>query len=243
MKLIKLSAIASTNTFLKELAKNSSIENFTVVVTNNQTNGRGQQNNQWQSKPFKNLTFSVFIRFNNLLITEKKYLNFAISLAIFKVLSDENLPQLYIKWPNDILSANQKLCGILIENSIKSNKIENSIIGIGLNVNQTKFTPELKSATSLQLATKKTYDLEPLLHKIIIAIKEEITLVNLYKFDALEQDYIRFLYRINKPSMFKDAKNTLFMGIITGISADGNLLVTLEDDSIKEFGLKEISFV
>ena len=242
MKIIKLNAIASTNSFLKDLANNSTLDNFTVVTTNNQTKGRGQQDNKWISKPFKNLTFSVFIQFNNLAIHQKKYLNFAISLAIFEVLFDENLPTTYIKWPNDILSANKKICGILIENSIKGSKIKSSVVGIGLNVNQIDFPKALKNVTSLKIETKKEYNLDTLLHKIIIKIEEKIALINLKQFDILEQNYLKYLFKINTTAMFKDSSGVLFMGIIVGVSNNGKLQVKLENDAIKEFGLKEIYF-
>ena len=242
MKIIKLNAIDSTNSFLKDLAKNSVLENFTVVATDKQTKGRGQQESKWLSKPFENLTFSIFTRFKNLQIHQKKYLNFAVSLAVFEVLSKENLPKLSIKWPNDILSANKKLCGILIENTFIGDRIKNSVIGIGLNVNQIDFPNALKNSTSLKVETKRTYDLDVLLQKIISKIEEKISLLNHQKFDTLEQDYLQFLFKKNTPTMFKNSKCGLFLGIISGISNEGKLQVKLENDVIKEFGIKEISF-
>ncbi|MEE9408639.1 MAG: biotin--[acetyl-CoA-carboxylase] ligase [Polaribacter sp.] len=243
MKIIKLDAIDSTNSFLKELGKNSVLENFTVAVTSNQTNGRGQQQNTWASKPFKNLTFSVFTRFKNLGIHQKKHLNFAISLGIFDAISTENLPKLSIKWPNDILSENKKLCGILIENSIKGSKINSSVIGIGLNVNQIEFPDHIKSVSSLKKETEKEYDLDPLLSKIISKIKERITLLNDKQFQHLENDYLNVLYKKNIPTMFKDSNNVLFMGMISGVSKEGRLQITLEDDLIKEFDIKEVAIL
>ena len=139
MKIIKLSAIDSTNSFLKEMASGSVVENFTVVVTENQVKGRGQQGSTWESETGKNLIFSVFVAFNSLNISDKKYLNYAVSLAVFEVLQKENIPRIAIKWPNDILSAKLKICGILIENIVKSNKLQGSVIGFGLNVNQKYF--------------------------------------------------------------------------------------------------------
>lgn len=243
MKIIKLNAIDSTNSFLKDLAKNTVLENFTVVVTDHQTNGRGQQENKWQSKPFKNLTFSVFIKFKDLEIQQHKYLNFAISLAIFKVIFDENLPKVSIKWPNDILSANKKICGILIENTFGGNKIKNTVVGIGLNVNQTSFSNSLKNVTSLKIENNTAYNLDELLLKIITSIEEEITLLNLKNFSFLEKNYLNVLYKKNTTTMFKDSSGVLFMGVIIGISNNGKLQIKLEDNSVKEFGVKEVSFV
>ncbi|WP_341221801.1 biotin--[acetyl-CoA-carboxylase] ligase [Polaribacter atrinae] len=243
MKTIKLSATDSTNSFLKDLSQNSTLENFTTVVTQNQTKGRGQQQNKWVSDPYKNLTFSVFISFQDLKVIQKKYLNFAISLAIYNVLFTKNLPKPSIKWPNDILSANKKICGILIENTFSGDRIKNSYVGIGLNVNQETFPEYLNNATSLKLETGIAYDLDILLPTVLEEIKKNIKLLTSKKFALLEEKYLDVLYKKNIPTMFKNSKDEIFMGIISGISDFGKLQVQLEDDTIKEFGLKEISFL
>ena len=243
MKIIKLNAIDSTNSFLKDLVLNSNEENYTTVTTNKQTKGRGQQKATWLSEPFKNLTFSTFIRFKNLNIKHKKYLNFAVSLAIFDVLSKKQIPKLSIKWPNDILSANKKICGILIENTFIGSTIKNSIIGIGLNVNQELFPKSLPNTTSLKLETSIDFDLDDLLQEVLKNIQEKIYCLELEEFLYLEKRYLDVLYKKNIPTMFKDSQDKIFMGKIIGISNLGNLLIELEDESIHEFGLKEISFL
>ena len=223
------------------MALNSALENYTIVYTDNQLKGRGQHENKWESEPFKNLTFSLFTRFNNLQISHQKYLNFAISLAIFDALLNENLTEISIKWPNDIMSANKKICGILIENTYSGVNIKNCIIGIGLNVNQTDFSSLTSKVTSLKNETKKDYNLESLLKKIVTKIEDKITLLNNKKYNLLEENYLNHLYKKNIPTMFKNNKNVLFIGIIKGVSLEGKLQILLEDDSIKEFGIKEIS--
>ena len=243
MKIIKLNAIDSTNSFLKDLVLNSHVENYTIATTNNQTHGRGQQKATWFSEPFKNLTFSTFIRFENFKIEHKRYLNFAISLAVFEVLSDKQVEKLSIKWPNDILSANKKICGILIENTFIGSSIKNSIIGIGLNVNQKVFLKNSPNATSLKLETGIYFDLDNLLQEVLKKIQEKIHLLESEKIHSLEQNYLEVLYKKNIPTMFKNSQDEIFMGKIIGISKLGNLLMELEDESIKEFGLKEISFL
>lgn len=241
MKIIKLSAIDSTSSFLKEMAKKSDLENYTVIVAEEQTKGRGQQRNSWLSEPSKNLTMSIFIDDLDLKIYNQKYLNFAISLAVFKTLTTLKIENLSIKWPNDIMSVNKKICGILIENSISSNKIYASIIGIGLNVNQIQFPKSLKNASSLKALTNITYDLDNLLIKLIKEIRSSIKILSLEKYTQLEQQYLAVLYKKNIPTMFKNSEDVLFMGKILGISDSGNLLIELEDDIIKEFGIKEVS--
>ena len=155
MKLIKINATNSTSSFLKELAQNSSLSEVTIAVANNQTSGRGQMNNSWISEPYKNLTFSLFTPLKKIRIEHQIYLNFAVSLAIYDTLCTCEVPNLYIKWPNDIMSDNKKICGILIENTFSHSLIKNTIIGIGLNVNQEKFHESLVNASSLKNILKK----------------------------------------------------------------------------------------
>ena len=224
------------------MAKNSTLENFTVVVANEQTKGRGQQTNNWQSEPHKNLTISVFINDFDIEISNQKYLNFAISLAVFDMLKTLQIDTLSIKWPNDIMSANKKLCGILIENNIRNCKIHYSIVGIGLNINQEKFPDSLKNASSLKMLTGKEYNIDLLLSTFIEKLKQRIQVLSHKKYDLLETDYLNVLYKKNSPAMFKDSNAILFLGKIIGISANGNLQIELDDETIKEFGIKEVSF-
>jgi BirA family biotin operon repressor/biotin-[acetyl-CoA-carboxylase] ligase len=243
LEIIKLNATDSTNSFLKSLLQNSTPRNFTVVVTTNQTKGRGQLEKNWNSEPHKNLTFSVFISFKNLKIIHQKYLNFAVSQAIHNVLLSKNLLKTHIKWPNDILSANKKICGILIENTFFGENIKNAIVGIGLNVNQEKFPESINNPTSLKLETSIEFDLEKLLKEILIELEEKINLLELKKFKLLEENYLNVLYKKDIPSMFKNNNGDVFMGIISGISNDGKLQIKLEDNSTEEYGIKEVSFL
>ena len=241
MKLIKLNAIDSTNSFLKELAKNSVLENFTVVVANEQTKGRGQQENVWISQPHKNLTTSIFIKDLDIEILHHKYLNFAVSLAVYDLLYALEINGLSIKWPNDIMAGNNKICGILIENNIKKNRINSTIIGIGLNVNQVNFSNTLTKVTSIKKITNRQFNLEILLKNLVENIKLQIQSLSNKEFKILEDAYLNVLYKKNVPTMFKDKTGNLFMGKINGISKYGNLLVELENEQLKEFVLKEIS--
>ncbi|MDB2633760.1 biotin--[acetyl-CoA-carboxylase] ligase [Flavobacteriaceae bacterium] len=235
MRLIKLDATKSTNSFLKELASNSMLDDYTVAVTNNQTSGRGQMNTAWHSEPYKNLTFSIFTPLKNLKTTHQAYLNFAISLAIYDVLFQFAIPNLSIKWPNDILSANKKICGILIETTFSNKKIKNMIMGIGLNVNQEIFSKKISNASSLKIIMKKDFDLEILQFKI--------SLIENGKFTETHNEYHNVLYRREIPTTFIDkVTGTFFMGKIQGIASNGKIKIQLDDDSIKEFGLKQISF-
>ena len=120
MQLIKLDAIDSTNEFLKGLSSNQLLENFTVVTAENQTKGKGQMGAIWNSEPSKNLIMSVLVTDFVTDINQIFDINIVVSVSIIQVLQDLNIPELSIKWPNDIMSYNKKIGGILIENSIKS---------------------------------------------------------------------------------------------------------------------------
>lgn len=242
MKRIKLDEIDSTNSFLKELARNSTLKNFTTVTANHQKKGRGQQSSLWISEKGKNLVFSTYVSYLSLESGQQRYLNFAVSLAVLEVLNRLNVPKSRIKWPNDILVGDDKIAGILIENSLKNSKIQSSIIGIGLNVNQEIFSSFKRKATSLKICLLKEFDLEFVLQWVVESIESKIKLLNDGEYDLLEQEYLNYLYKKNIPATFKNAANTFFMGMIQGVSSEGKLQIQLEDATIQEFGIKDVSF-
>ncbi|MFK7783456.1 biotin--[acetyl-CoA-carboxylase] ligase [Psychroserpens sp.] len=242
MHIIKLNAIDSTNSFLRQLSAKESVKDFTVVVAEHQTSGRGQLGAKWQSKNAKNLMFSVFKDLSGLDPALHFYLSMAVSLAVFKALKLLQISTLEIKWPNDILSEQQKLCGILIENVIKQNCLQSSIIGIGINVNQTQFR-DLPKATSLQLISGKHFDRDQVLHEVLIQMKHYFSLIDSKLYDELKLDYESKLFRKDKPSTFKDLYNNIFTGYIKGVSDSGHLMVLVEDDIIRSFELKEVQLL
>ncbi len=240
MKIIKLDSIDSTNTFLKELSSSTNLENFTVVTTKRQTLGRGQMDAKWISEDYKNLTFSILLKFDNLKIDKQIYLNFAISLGVFDFLNELNLPKITIKWPNDILCEKQKICGILIENSLQKNNIKSAVVGVGLNVNQQKF-PNTINATSVYQKTQKEFNLDELLGKLLNKLSFYTDLVYQKKYNFLKKSYLENLYLKNIPSMFKS--DELFMGKIIDVDNSGKLVIERENEIIQKFSIKEIKFI
>ena len=241
MKLIKLDAIDSTNEFLKGLSNNQLVENFTVVTTESQTKGKGQMGSVWVSEPSKNLIMSVLIK-DFLLDSNTIFdINIVVSVSIIQALKTLNIPELSIKWPNDIMSYNKKICGILIENSIKSNAAINSIVGLGLNVNQTNFE-HLPKASSLAAICNTTFDKEEILFKIIEKLEQNIQFWNQNK-ESMWTDYIEKLFKKGIPMPFSVDNQQIFMGIIQGVSSIGKLLILLEEDTVSEFDLKEIQML
>ena len=242
MQVIKLSATDSTNAYLKGLMSSNSLKDFTIVVADNQLAGRGQMGTVWGSEGGKNLTFSILKKFDNFFIEDQFQLSICVSLSIYTTLSNLQLPNLSVKWPNDILSGTSKICGILLENSLSGNKIQSSIIGIGLNVNQTAFN-NLNNVSSLKLLLGKTFNLEELLQLLLADLKVALEKFNTISEAQLFSDYEKLMFRINKPSTFEDSDGNLIMGFIKGVSDQGKLLVALEDEIIQEFNLKEIKLL
>lgn len=241
MNIIKLNATESTNTFLKELSRHKELDNFTVVVADIQSKGRGQMGASWNSDDGKNLTFSILIKFNDFEIMNQFYLSKVVSLAIYQCLVSVLNVKLAIKWPNDIMAGQSKIAGILIENSVKQSKITQSIVGIGLNVNQEIFE-NLPYATSINIISNQKYDLDLLLNKIIEEIKGNIELLNTKQFDLIDRLYLEKLFKLNVPAKYKDRHGNQFVGKITGVSKDGKLEVELENKKTFKFNLKEIEF-
>ena len=241
MKLIKLDAIDSTNEFLKGLSNKEDLENFTVVTAENQTKGKGQMGAVWNSEVGKNLIMSVLVKDFLSEINEIFNLNIAVATAVITALKKQNIPNLSIKWPNDILSANKKIGGILIENSIKSDGTILSIVGLGLNVNQTNFEG-LPKASSLAVVMEHELNKEELLSAIVTQLEANVE-ESKQNPTSLRQQFVDLLFKKGEPMPFTNQKEEKFMGIIHGISPVGRLQVLLEDDLVAEFDIKEIQML
>lgn len=242
MKLYKLNATSSTNSYLKNLVLNTDLNNYSIVTAEYQTSGKGQLQNKWSSEQGKNLLFSVLYKSEDLEICNQAFLNFAVSLAIYDVLIPY-LPNINIKWPNDILSRHKKVCGILIENSVKNGSINYSIIGIGLNVNQINFPLDLPNASSIKNILGKSFNRSKLLGELILSIKKQLKRIEEKSFAKIKSDYEHVLYRNQTPAMYKDTDGNQFIGKIIGVSNSGMLQIELDNGSINEFAVKEISFL
>lgn len=242
MYIIKLDAIDSTNSYLKGMASVNIPKDFTVVVAEHQTEGRGQMGTLWETQNGKNLTASVFKKLDGFEIERQFYISMVVSLAIFKALNSLQIPRLRIKWPNDILSANKKICGILIENVIKNNLLQGSVIGFGLNVNQKAFK-DLPQASSMSLLTGKLYDKDEILSIILEELIRFFKLLEAKKYEEIKTEYETKLLRKDKPSTFQNRSGNVFSGIIKGVTNEGQLIVWTEDEIIKTFDLKEVTLL
>ncbi len=243
MYLFKLDAIDSTNSFLRQMSKNKDLGKWTAVTANFQSHGRGQKNASWHSENGKNLICSILLRFDAMKAADQFMVNCAVSLGIFRYLERYQLPKLSIKWPNDIMSVSKKLGGILIENTLSGDKITHSIIGMGLNLNQDKFPAEIPMAVSLKQLTGQTVDRDVFLQDVLNSIQNRFELVFDNRYDELIEAYEAVLYRKDKAHMFQDASGSKFMGIIRGVSKEGQLLMEDESEAIRQFNFKEVIYL
>ena len=238
MQLFKLNATESTNQYLKNLASNIDLEDYTTVVSNFQTKGRGQFGEKWYSERGKNLLISVLKKNINFRIEDQFYLNMRVTLSIYMTLKFFKIPNISIKWPNDILSCDKKISGVLIQLITKNKLIKSAIIGVGLNVNQT-FFENLPKATSMKLILNKNIDLEELRLKFTEQLKYYFSLDNNL---LISKVYHKFLYGNSEKSCFKAKDGSVFQAEIIGVSFNGNLKLAT-NGLIKEFDLKSIEMI
>jgi len=241
MRILKLNAIDSTNSFLKNLANDNRAENFTIVVAENQTKGKGQRGSEWHVDGGKNLTFSVLYGF----LTKEINLftlNIIAAISVVEGLKKKSNLDFKIKWPNDIMAENKKIAGILIENSFKSQQEIQTIIGVGINVNQVYFE-NLPQASSLFILENKIFDKEELLSDIINNLKNNLDDVKTLGEDIFWNKYHDLLFKKDKVSAFEDKFGNKFVGKIIGVNKEGKLKVELENEIITFFDLKDIKLL
>lgn len=210
-----------------------------VVITDNQTAGRGQQGSVWASEPGKNLTFSIGLKPNFLRPAFQFYLSMAVSMGLYDCLlhflPDEAIK---IKWPNDIMVNDKKTCGILIENQIVNQRIDRSVVGIGLNVNQ-RFFP-MPQATSMNLECEEVFDLNTVFSVLVEKIEARYLRLKAGKLEKLKQAYEENLYWRDELREFVIDHQTQ-QGIVKGVSEEGKLLVLLKGE-LRSFVFKEIRY-
>ncbi|MDZ7615021.1 MAG: biotin--[acetyl-CoA-carboxylase] ligase [Flavobacteriaceae bacterium] len=243
MNIHKFGAIPSTNSYLKELVKKGATESFTIVSAEYQTKGRGQMETTWYSSEGNNLLFSILINFEGVLAEDQFYLNCAVSLGILEALRAYNIPELTVKWPNDIMSENRKLAGILIENSLSQGQIKYAVVGIGLNVNEEKFPLELPKAVSMyQILGRKT-DRNELLLELAEKIRKYAGLFITGQYHWLIEKYQENLYKFGQTHKFETSTGDVFSGKIRDVKPGGNLVIEFEDGTQTSFRFKEIRFL
>lgn len=242
MIIIKVSATASTNSFAREWCQSNKNLTPTCIQAFDQISGRGQRGASWLSNAGENLTISVIYPNPEVSVQSQFLLSAGVGLALLDALNELKINNLTLKWPNDIMAANFKIGGILIENILNSGKIGTSIIGVGLNVNQLVF-PGLPKAASLRSLSKTDFDTETVLELILTHLEKFLDRLNKTPAAEIISRYEKALFRKNKASTFELPDGNLLTGIIAGITPAGLLKVQVEDDILKTFDLKELKLL
>lgn len=239
--LIHISETNSTNNYLQSLCSKQKVEELSVVIADFQTSGRGQRGNSWESEPNKNLLFST-IFFPEFLKARRQFLiSQIISLAIKEEL-DTYTADISIKWPNDIYWKEKKICGMLIENDLMGRNINQSIAGIGININQEIFHSSAPNPVSLRQITGKEYDLFEILKNVMLRIQFYYSLLKKDDAASIACQYEKSLFRKEGMHQYKDA-NGEFLARIVCVEPQGRLI--LEDEMLIKRGymFKEVEYL
>lgn len=246
---INLPRVESTNTFVRDMLDcGDTGEGFTLVTTDNQTAGRGQVGNHWESEPGKNLAFSLLCHPDFVRPSEQFCLSECIALAVQQTVAqmlEGTGRQATVKWPNDIYIDDCKVSGTLIECDLMGKSISNCIIGTGLNVNQTQFLSDAPNPISLIQAfdpRPSTLDREAILSSIIDRFCEYYTMVREGRKDELHDLYMTNLYRREGMHRYSDVRGE-FMAEIAGIEPTGHLLLRFENGNIVRYEFKEVKTI
>lgn len=240
-KIIELDALDSTNNYARGQVVPVEAVEGTVVLAREQSGGRGNGSNSWESEPGKNLTLSVHFKPQFLEPSKQFFLSMAVSLGVadFVGIYTENVS---VKWPNDIYVGKQKIAGILIENIIMGNRLADSIAGIGININQEIFRSDAPNPVSLKQITGEEYDLQSSLEALLGCVFQWYDRLRSIPSEGIRSAYLSRLFRINEWADFK-SEGRVFSGRITGISDYGSLQIQTPDLQLLSFAFKEVEFI
>lgn len=239
--IVRLNTVDSTNNYANIQLKDNELIEGTVFLAYEQSGGRGQMKNSWESEPGSNLTFSIVLFPDFLDIRSQFMLSKVVTLGIYSALS-KYVDRLRIKWPNDIYAGDCKLGGILIENSIMNSNINSSVIGIGINVNQTRFFSDAPNPVSLSILANKKFDNEVILAEILSGIDFYYSLLKQNEEERINQEFNSHLYRFNEKHWFQDEQGR-FEGEIVGINKTGQLIIRKSNGKMMEYHFKEVEFL
>lgn len=237
--LIELDSIGSTNDYANSLLQTDNLPEGTVILALEQTKGRGQYGNTWMAEKGQNLLLSIVFTPRTLKATNQFYLNMSICLALYDLLVEDM--DVKVKWPNDIYVGNKKVCGVLVENSLKGPKIVSSVVGIGLNVNQQNFDEDLSRASSLSKITGRHIDIYKLFERLCKRIEVRYMQLKAEKYSQIKKEYMAVLMYNNELKPYK-RKGETFMGRIVDIDESGKLVLEAKNGKCS-YGFKDIEFV
>lgn len=239
--LIFYNELSSTNEKASELLRTGEQPEGTIVYTSYQSAGKGQGLNKWESERGKNLLFSIILYPDSVTPGDQFHISMTISLGICDFL-DKHCTGARIKWPNDIYLGDQKIAGILIENSILGNIIESCVVGIGLNINQENFPGIVPPPVSLKMATGKEYILINCMRDLFLDLENRYRFLLYDDRNRIRHDYLARLYRFMEWTSFKTSE-TIFIGRITDVLVSGLIRVEEKNGRVREFSAKDFSFL
>lgn len=241
-KILALKTCKSTNDEAKKWLKELINPEGLVITSHSQTAGKGMANNQWITQPGKNLLCSIVIS-PKLHLKNAFILNCLTALVIHNILKKYINQPIAIKWPNDILVNQKKIAGILIENLSIENQIKHSVIGIGLNVNQTEFEDENfnRKATSILNESKTKINLDKILNDLLLELNKILGIMQNNPI-VIYQKYIELLYLMDQSSFFEINGEKIKL-TIRGIGNDGALITEDLKGNRRKFETKEIKFL
>lgn len=240
-EIIFLENLPSTNTYASQILRSENVKEGTIIYTNYQSAGRGHASNKWESEDGKNLLFSILLFPTMINPANQFIISMAISLGICDFIQ-KHIPVCSVKWPNDIYVNNDKIAGILIENTIMGNMLENSIAGVGLNINQIKFHSSAPNPVSMKLITGTDYNMKESLTELASFLDKRYKQLISEKYQQLRDEYISNLFRLNEWASYRDGTG-VFTGRIISVSENGRLQVATKSGSINEYSFKEIEFI
>lgn len=236
-KLIRLDEVDSTNRYLRDYQPAEG-EGATIVVADFQTAGRGCGKNTWESERGKNLLFSLLVHPDSIPASQQFHISMAISLAVVEAMQAFGISDLSVKWPNDIYWRDRKLCGILIENRLQGSLIRDSIIGLGLNVNQRAFVSDAPNPVSMVQILGHECDREVVLRRIV-----DRFMLSPCMLDLTTMRYNAMLYHRGRGLFpFRDA-NGRFLAEVIGTDATGLLTLRRDDGRSVQYAFKEVEFI
>jgi BirA family biotin operon repressor/biotin-[acetyl-CoA-carboxylase] ligase len=236
-KIVYLDSVDSTNNYVANLVKLNQIEHGTAIMADLQTAGKGQRGSVWLAESGENILLSLFLKPDNLSVSHQAFLTYFASVSLLTILRKIGISA-SIKWPNDIYVGNKKIAGILIENSIKAQQINYSILGIGLNVNQLNF--EGLNATSIQQEMGQFFQRNDIVFMLLNEMNKNWSLLNVQA-PVLKEKFTTNLFQLNELKTYQSEEKR-FDGIVRGVNEDGLLLMEVAGE-LKTFDLKEITFI
>ena len=239
-RLFQLKEVDSTNLYLRRMLVEEDLPEGSLVVADFQNSGRGQIGNVWESEDGKNLLFSLLIRPDFLLANQQFLISQIVSLSVKEVL-DKYIKDVRVKWPNDIYWKDRKICGMLIENDLDREWISQSIIGIGININQGEFKSDAPNPVSLFQITGKMFDRKVLLDEFLCIFFEYYTLLLQEKEEDIRKSYMDALVHGDGYYRYTDESGS-FEARIHSIEPTGHLSLLLRTGEIRRYAFKEVAF-